>query len=69
MGEASSNNGIYTMVVQCIIQNEIVLCELTDTMTILMGYVRLKSLGLEIDDKISIPWVSCAYQEQEFIWK
>ena len=69
MCKASSKDGIYTMAVQCNIHNEIVLCVVTYMTMIVMGYVRLKSLGLEIDDQISIPWVSCAYQEQEFIRK
>ena len=64
MCKASSKNGIYTTLVQCIIQNEIVLCVVMDTAMIVTRYVRLKSLGLDIDDQISIPWVSCAYQEQ-----
>ena len=69
MRKALSKNGIYTTTIQCINQNEIVLCVVMDWMTIVMGYVRLKYLGLEIDDQIFIPWVICSYQEKEFIWK
>ena len=63
MCKASSKDGIYTTVVQCIIQHKIVLFVVRDMMTIITGHVRMKSLGLEIDDQISIPWVSCAHQE------
>ena len=59
-----SKNVVNTVSIQCIILNEIILCVVTDAMTIVMGHVRLKYLGLEIDDQISIPQISCAYQEQ-----
>ena len=67
MCKASSKDGIDTTSVQCIIQNEIVLCMVTDTMKIVMTYVRLKYLSLEINNQISIPCISCAYEEQKFI--
>ena len=69
MRKEFSKDRIYSILVQCIIHNELVLCVVMDTTIIAMGYVKLKYLGLDIDDQISIPWVSCAYQEQEFIWK
>ena len=69
MCKASSKNGINTMSIQCIIQDKVVIFMVMDMMTIIMGYIGRKSLSFEINDQISIPWVGCAYQEQEFIWK
>ena len=50
MGEALSENGIYTMSIQGIIKDKIVLCVVTNTSMILMRYSRLKTLCLEIND-------------------
>ena len=50
MGEASSKNGIYTMSIQCIIEDKIVLCVVTNAPMILTRYSRLKTLCLEIND-------------------
>ena len=40
-----------------------------DATPIITGHVGMKSLGLEINDQISIPWVGCADKEQKLIWK
>ena len=69
MGKASSENGIDTASIQSVIQDEVLFYTVTDTMTIVMGYVEMKYLSMDIDDQISIAWVICSYQEQEFIWK
>ena len=69
MGKASPENGINTTSIQSVIQDEVLFCVVKDTTTIIMGYSGLKYLCLEINEQISIPWVSNAYQEQEFIRK
>ena len=50
MCKSSSENGIDTMSIQCIIQDKVVLCVVTDTETIVTGYIGLKSLSLEVND-------------------
>ena len=50
MGEASSENGIYTMFIQCIVEDKIVFHVVTDAAMIITRYSRLKMLCLEIND-------------------
>ena len=69
MDEASPENGIDPMSIQSVIQDEVVFCVVTDMVAIVTGYIWLKYLCLEINEQISIPWVSCAYQEHKFIQK
>ena len=61
MGKASPKNGIDTMSIESVIQDEVVFCVVTDTATIVMGESRMKTLCLEIDEQIYKPWVSSAY--------
>ena len=65
--EASPKNRIDPTSIQGVIQYEVVFCVVMDTATIVTVYIWLKSLCLEINEQISIPWVSSAYQEQELI--
>ena len=69
MGEASSKNRINPTSIQDIIQDEVVFHVVTDMVVIVMGYIWLKYLCLEINKKISIPWISSAYQQNELIQK
>ena len=41
----------------------------TDALVIINGDIRMKPLGLDIDDHISITWVGYANQEKKFIQK
>ena len=50
MGEASSENGIYTTSIQGIIEDKIVLCVVTNATMIFTRYSRMKTLCLEIND-------------------
>ena len=69
MAEASPENIFDPTSIQSIIQDEIVFHVVTDTAAIITGKMQLKYLCLELNKKISIPRISSANQEQEFIWK
>ena len=49
MCKTLSKNGVYTMSIQRIIQNEIIPRVVTDAMKIVTRHVGMKSLGLEIN--------------------
>ena len=57
-------NFINTMMVQCIIDDKIVLGVMMNMMMFISGYVRLEELSLEIENQVSIPGVRHTNEER-----
>ena len=67
MGEMTSEDRINTMMMNCVVSYDIMVSLVPNTTLIKMSGSNLRSLGMEIDDDISIPWIIRFDQKQCFI--
>jgi hypothetical protein len=67
VGETSSKYGINTTEVKGITKDNVLTGLISDTMMICTRNIRLKILGLDIDDNIFVPYVIRTDQKEGFV--
>jgi hypothetical protein len=66
MNQTSSKDNINTTVIQSVADDKITMRMVVNTSTLFTGSVRLKALGLEIKEDVSIPRIRGADEEKSF---
>jgi hypothetical protein len=67
MNQTSSKDSINTTVIQGVVDDEITTRMVANTLTLFTGSVRLKALGLEVKEDVSVPRIRCADEENSFV--
>ena len=67
MNQTSSKDSINTTTIQGVADDKITTRMVANTSTLFMGNVRLKKLGLEVKEDVSIPRIKGADEEKSFI--
>jgi hypothetical protein len=67
MNQTSSKDSVNTMTIQGVADDKITMRKVVNTSTLFMGSVRLKTLGLEVKEDVSIPRIRGADEENSFI--
>jgi hypothetical protein len=67
MNQTSSKDSVNTTAIQGSANDKITVRMLENTSTLLTGSVRLKALGLEIKENVSIPRIRCVDEEKSFV--
>jgi hypothetical protein len=67
MNQTSSNDSVNTMVIQGVADDKVTTRMVANTLTLFTGSVRLKELGLEIKEDVSIPRIRGANEENSFV--
>jgi hypothetical protein len=67
MNQTSSKDSINTTVIQGVTDDKITMRMVVNTSTLFTGSVRLKVLGLEVKEDVSMPRIRGDYEEKSFI--
>ena len=67
MNQTSSKDSINTMVIQGVTDDKVTTRMVANTSTLFTGSVRLKMLGLEVKEDVSVPRIRGVDEEKSFI--
>jgi hypothetical protein len=67
MNQTSLKDGVNTTVIQYVIDDKITTRMVANTSTLFAGSVRLKALGLEVKEDVSVPGIRGTDEEKSFI--